>query len=147
MAKPVLSNYPHLHSVLRNDTRANAEFNAILSAVGNPSLGAAREQELTDSLESERTLRTEMQLELNKAKAVNEKTVRFIRLLGEVMEPQAQLRPYSQDVSTKATYDIKFNANQVRMALKLYWDVVADSMETALGGNDVVDPADQQEEI
>lgn len=141
MAKPVLSNYPSLLAVLRNNPQANAEFNAVLSTMS--SSGPDRAKELTDSLESERTLRAELQIELNKAKATNQKVTRFIRLLGEVMEPQVQLQPYVQDVSMKTSYDIQFNAHQVRMALHLYWDVMADNMEATLSAGAVVDPADQ----
>ncbi len=146
MSKPVLSSYPYLYSILRNDPRANTDFNAILSALNSPSAAAAREQELIDSLEAERTLRTEIQTAANKNSEVTKKTVRFIKLLGEVMEPQVKLQPYAQDVSTKATYDIKFSASQVRMALRLYWDVLSSRMEEILGGDEVRDPADEVEE-
>lgn len=146
MAKFELSSYPHLHQVLKNDSRANADFNAILSIARHSGINHPREKELTDSLEAERTLRAELQAAADKNSEVTKKTVRFIKLLGEVMEPQVKLKPYEQDVSTKATYDIKFNANQVRMALRLYWDVLSVRMEEILANDEVADPADGAEE-
>lgn len=144
MSKPLLSNYPRLHGILKNDPQANADFNAIISALKSP-LSADREKELTDSIEAERTLRAEIQVAAEKNGTVTKRTVRFIKLLGEVIEPQVQLQPYAQDVSTKTTYTITFNATQIRMALKLYWDVLSSKMEDVLATGVVVDPADEEE--
>ncbi len=146
MSLPPLSNFPRLYNLLRSDPQANKEFNDYVSRIKSPVDAERRTKELTDSLESERILRNETQDTLRQVRAITQKSVRFIRLLGEVIEPQVNLTPYSQDVSMRTTYEIKFNATQIRMALKLYWDVLAENMENILMGDQVVDPVGESEE-
>lgn len=144
--KPKLSNYPRLHSAMRADPLLNREFNDYVSQIQSPTAAEAREKELTDSLEAERVLRSEIQSKSTKLEEVTRKSLRFIKLLGEVIEPQVQLRPYEQDVSMKTHYDIRFNASQIRMALRLYWDAMSDFMERTLEGKGPVDPVEDPEE-
>lgn len=146
MANPLLSSYPHLYNLLRNDPKANAEFNAVVISIRSPAGAADREKELRDSLDAERTLRAEMQSKAEKSSHVTIRTIRFIKLLGEVIEPQVDLKPYEQDVSTKRTYEIRFGAGQIRMALKLYWDVISDHLEAALTSSTAKDPVGDNED-
>lgn len=126
--RPVLTNYPHLHNVLRNDPIANRDFNACLTEVGSPVGTAESSEALQTALDNQAKLIKEvgdLQSELSKMK-------RFINLLGGVIEPQVHLRPYEQDASIQTSYEIKFNHNQIRTALRLYWEAVAQRMETKL---------------
>ena len=146
MALPALASFPYLYSLLRNDPRANKEFNDYVSQARSPVASSRQLQDLTENLEAERKLRAEQQLLAEKVGSTTKKTVRFIKLLGEVIESQVSLRPYTQDVSLKATYSIVFNAGQIRMALKLFWDVMAQNMEDALTNASAVDPVPDPED-
>ncbi len=140
----ILTNFPYLHNLLRNDVRANTDFNAIISQMST-SLSAVEREQLQSSVDAERTLVRELREQLQKAAQLNIKAVRFIRLLGEIMESQTELKPYVQDVSEKRVYLIKFSADQIRFALRWYWDVLSAKMEEALRSQ-AVDPADESEE-
>jgi hypothetical protein len=74
-----------------------------------------------------------------------EKTVRFIRLLGEILEAQTNFRPYVEDMAEKRKYTIEFSPAQIRMALRLYWDVVGQAMESTIARTVVLDPAAERE--
>lgn len=144
--QPLLSPYPYLLNLMRNDPRANTEFNAVISTIKKPGVWEAKEQELHASIKALETHVTELQQRALKAEGGNTKAIRFIKILGERMETQLKLSPYEQDVSEKKHYDIQFSADQVRMALRWYWDVIAAGMEAALarGGPD---PADEPDEF
>lgn len=129
---------------MRNDPRANTEFNAIVSALKNPGAREAKEKELQDACKSLETHANEQQQRALKAEGANAKAIRFIKILGELIETQLKLSPYAQDVSEKRHYDIRFSADQIRMAVRWYWDVVSDSMEAALAKG-APDPADDPE--
>lgn len=144
MPKPVLSNYPHLHSILRNDARANTDFNAIISALTTPGASIDREKEYEAGLEAERIRANESEERAKKSEASNAKGVRFIKLLGELIESQHQLSPYVQDVSEKKHYEIRFSAAQIRMALRWYWDVLSGHMEDVLARGSKEDPLDKE---
>jgi len=144
MAKPQLTNYPTLHQLLRSNHQANTDFNAYVSAINNPGAQEAREQELQDSIKALETRAQELQQRAQKAEAALQKGVRFVKILGELMETQLQLTPYTQDVREAKHYDIRFSADQVRLATRWYWDVLANSMEATLTRGE--DPADDPEE-
>ena len=130
MARPALSSYPHLYNLLRNDPTANRDFNAILSAALSPQPSASEDQ-LAELEVSRRNLQ-EAITKLQKQEKTQAKILRFISLLGEVIEPQAKLKPYSQDLLTKSHYDIRFSPDQIRMALHLFWDAVGERMENTI---------------
>ena len=146
MAKPHLTNFPALHQLLRSSHQANTEFNAYVSALTSPGASEQREKEYEAGLEAERIRAAEFEARAKKAEAVVAKSVRFIRLLGEVIESQLNLNPYVQDVSEKTHYDIRFGPGQIRMAVRWYWDVLSDKMEEVLTRDPVADPADNREE-
>lgn len=130
MPKPELSNYPHLHNLLKRDPKANKEFqDALKDARGLASPPSDGEDA---ALETARRQVSELVRELQDKGKSQAKIIRFIRLLGEVMEPQLKLRRYSEDVLEHNTYNITFSANQIRLALRLYWNVVGDEMERSL---------------
>jgi hypothetical protein len=62
------------------------------------------------------------------------KARRLITLLGETIEPQLNLRPYTQDIEERSSYEIKFNAAQIRLALSMYWDLLSREAEDKLIG-------------
>lgn len=143
--QPLLSAYPYLHNLMRSDPRANTEFNAIISSLKNPGAREAKEQELQESIKALETHNAELKTVMTRVATAKLKAVRFIKILGPLMETQLRLSPYEQDVSQQKHYDIRFTADQVRMALRWYWDVVAESMEAALAKG-APDPADEAEE-
>lgn len=140
----LLSRHPYLHNLLRNDPRANTEYNSIVSELRNPGAQEAKEHELRVSIKALEVRNQELEERAQKAEHVAAKGVRFIKLLGELMETQLQLTPYTQDVRESKHYDIRFSADQVRLATRWYWDVAAESMEVTLSRG-VQDPADDPE--
>lgn len=138
--RPVLSNYPHLHNLLRNDPVANREFNACLTEVNAPTRAEAPSSALETALDAQ----TKLILEVTELKTQAVKMRRFIDILGAVIEPQVHLRPYIQDAAVQGTYDIKFSSNQLRMALRLYWDSVAQRMEDKVELNSPKEVADEE---
>lgn len=144
--QPLLSAYPYFHNLMRNDPRANTEFNAVISSLKKPGAWEAKEQELRDSIKALEIRANELQQRAEKADGANVKAIRFIKILGELMETQLKLSPYAQDVSEKKHYDIRFSADQIRMATRWYWDVLSASMEATLArGAPAEDPADAEE--
>jgi chemotaxis protein histidine kinase CheA len=143
--KPILTDYPRLYFVLRQDPAANADFQKCIGKLTGTD-AAKSVKDLKSSVEAEQTLRTEAQAEAAKLKVELQKTVRFIRLIGELMESQTELSPYAQDVSEKKSYDIRFDANQIRRALQYYWATVAGDMEAVLTRPEANDPLDKEEE-
>lgn len=141
--RPLLSQYPHLRSVLRNDPVANAQFNAAISGLGTPRrAGGSSEEQLEKSLAQAREKVTELTLLLAKSKAAYEKSARCLRVLGEVIESQLDLRPYTQDELEDRKYNIVFGPDKIRLALRLYWDALAYAMEDSLANTMVIsDPA------
>ena len=134
--KPALSSYPRLHALLRTDPTALAQFNACLNeqqqsliSGSDPSSATAAslarsEQNLAQTLEKYQSLlRT------------TSKTRRLITLLGAAIEPQVSLRPYTQDLEERSTYEVKFDAGQLRLALSMYWDLLTREAEDKLMGS------------
>lgn len=145
MAKPQLSSFPALHQLLRSNHQANTEFNAYVGAITTPGAGQDREKEYEAGLEAERKRATECEERAKKAEALSGKATRFIKILGELIESQHQLKPYVQDVSEKNHYDIRFSPAQIRMAMRWYWDVLSSKMEEVLSRGSE-DTADSEEE-
>lgn len=142
--RPVLSNYPHLHNVLRNDPTANREFQSCISSMSQPD--DAEEQTQVNELNLTRASLHEALARVEATNKKQEKVTRFIMLLGGLLEKQAHLNPYAQDLLTKTQYEITFSPDQIRMALKLYWDVVGEKMEQTIARTVAVDdPADERE--
>ena len=146
MAKPQIGNYPALLQALRASNQVNTEFNAYISSLTLPGATAEREKEYENNLEAERTRASEADARAKKAEDLLTKSVRFIKVLGEVIESQLQLSPYAQDVSEKKRYEISFSAGQVRMAIRWYWDVLSTKMEDVLAKNAAADPIAEDEE-
>lgn len=142
----MLENFPRLHSILRNDPAANAQFNACLNELQNsltanadPSTVTAAslakaEQNLAETLKKYTDL-------LRKTSRVR----KLITLLGTAIEPQVLLRPYTQDIEERSSYEIKFDAGQLRLALSMYWDLLASEAEDRLAGR-MVDEEQEEEE-
>lgn len=133
--RPALEAYPHLHSVLRKDPAANAQFQACLSAATGPEgiLGAD-----TDKLRSE-LMRAQNDLSNLVAKyqmllKTADKAKRVIKLLGGIMEPQLQFKSYMQDLVEKREYVVKFSPQNVRLFLQMYWDLVSQETEDIIVG-------------
>ena len=145
MAKPQLSNYPALLQVLRNNNQANTEFNAYVSSLRSPGADDARAKEYEQGLEAERIRASEAEARARKAEELNSKAVRFIKLLGEAVESQLKLRPFSQDVLEKSRYEISLTPSQTRIALRWYWDVISSKMEEAIakGAQDPIPNEDE----
>ena len=141
--RPLLSQYPHLRALLRNDPVANAQFNAAISGLATPRrVGGSSEEQLEKSLAQAREKVTELTILLNKSKVAYEKSARCLRVLGEVIEAQLDLRPYSQDALEDRKYKIEFGPDQIRLALRLYWDALAYAMEDSLANTMLIsDPA------
>lgn len=128
--RPALEAYPHLHSVLKNDPTANAQFQACLSAaIGQGGSPGIDEIKLKTDLEK-------MQSELSKLVAKHQKLLqtadkakRVIKLLGGIVEPQLQLKPYVQDISEEREYIIKFSPRNIRLFLQMHWDLISQETE------------------
>jgi hypothetical protein len=144
--RPILSKYPHLRSLLQNDAKANAEFNSALNEVTSQDSFSA---ELNQALESLQKSESNLQSQINKAAAYEKtaaKSIRFIRLLGELLEAQTNFSPYVEDLAEQRKYQIEFSPAQIRMALRWYWDVIGSSMESAIGRTLILDPALERED-
>jgi hypothetical protein len=128
--RPVLSEYPHLRNILRNDPIANQQFNAAISSV-NGSLPSSGE-DVNEKLEKLQRLYLEQSKNYEAVSNQHRKDLRFIRLLGETMEKQTQLRPYSQDLQEQHSYPVTFTPEQVRRLLSIYWNLVAEETEIEL---------------
>jgi hypothetical protein len=139
----MLSQYPHLHHVLRNDPVANAQFNAAMSGLApQRTSGESPEARLEKSLNHARERANVLSVEVGQLKQTNEKLVKFVRVLGETIEAQLDLQPWTLDDMEERKYNIAFKPDRVRMALRLYWDAVAKTMEDSITRTLVVhDPA------
>jgi hypothetical protein len=143
--RPILSKYPRLHGLLRRDPQANTEFNAALNEVATDGGTGEIIKDLQEQLaRSEGNLQDQL-TKTGTAVRAQEKTVRFIRLLGEILEAQTNFRPYVEDMAEKRKYTIEFSPAQIRMALRLYWDGVGQAMESTIARTVVLDPAAERE--
>lgn len=143
--RPLLSKYHYLRSILKHDAKANAEFNAaVTDAVGSNIRGVA-EVELQKQLEQSETNLQEYAVKYNSMVKLTEATVQFIRLLGETIETQTQLTPYTEDIAKIKDYTVHFTAAQIRLALHLHWDVIGKAMESQLARSLLHDPAAERE--
>ncbi len=133
VARPALTSYTRLHAVLKNDHAANAQFNAYLNELSNR-LNMHGEDATAADLEKSQLNLAETLKKYNELLTVSSKTRRLITLLGETIEPQVNLRPYTQDLEEKNTYTITFNARQLRLALSMYWDLLTREAEDKLLG-------------
>lgn len=129
--RPLLSDYPHLHQILKNDPVANQQFNAALSGLV-PAHTATRETQLQTELETARKKVISLEAQIKKDEATKYKQASFIKLLGDAVESQVQLDPYAKDINTGRKYNIEFTPDQVRVAMRLHWDLIAGSMETEI---------------
>ena len=127
--QPLLFNYPHLKRLLQGNHQANSEFNVFAASV------KGRKQDLEEVERLEAALadaRLRLQNAANDLRHAEDACRRFeacVISCGEVMESQVSLAPYSQDVAAKRKYNISFTSTQVRTALRLYWEVLALSVE------------------
>lgn len=120
-----LEGYPQLRDALRGNTKANTQFNAFVSSLRQPASTSTIVARLDDELASTRMQVQSMARSLEEAEAVRRKLEEFVISLGEVLETQVSLAPYSQDVARKRKYTIVFTPSQVRTAMRLYWEVVS----------------------
>lgn len=133
--RPVLEKYPHLHSFLKRDPVANAQFNQAINEVNQSLLNGLEpggrsaaaldlsNKNLADLSSKYQTLVTDTL-----------KVRKLLRLLGEVIEPQCRLKPYTQDIEERAIYTIEFDAEQIRLALSLHWDLIGLETENRIAG-------------
>jgi hypothetical protein len=139
----MLSKYPRLHQLLKNDSQANTEFNAAIAEVTR--FSSAPEESLVAQLETSETNLQKCLDKCTKMEKLTEATVRFIRLLGETIEVQTQLSPYTEDLAKNKDYTVHFTAEHIRLALHLHWDIIGSAMENELLRTVVVDPAAERE--
>ncbi len=145
LRRPLLSNFPHLHNILRNDARANAEFNAAITSVSGSNVTVTAEQNLKAQLSQSELNLQEYIDKYNSMVKLTEATVQFIRLLGETIEVQTELTPYTEDIVKIRDYTVHFTAAQIRLALHLHWDVIGRAMESQLARSLLSDPAAERE--
>lgn len=142
--RPTLSQYPHLHSILRNDPVANQQFNAAVSGLSLPR-GSTNANQMESALNSARQKVQEQAEEIAKFEAIRKRLTGFISLLGEVIESQVKLDAYSSDIDTRRKYSIVFTPDQIRLALRMHWDILAHSMENSIVRIvGIADPADER---
>ena len=142
---PILAKYPYLHGLLKNDPKANSEFNAAIADVTGVNVRARTESDLQDKLERSET---NLNIYIDKVRSMTklaESTVQFIRLLGEIIEEQTQLTPYTEDLLKSKDYTVHFTAVQIRLALHLHWDVIGQAMENDIARTLLADPAAERE--
>jgi len=143
--RPILAKYPYLHGLLKNDPKANSEFNAAIADVTGVNVRARTESDLQDKLERSET---NLNIYIDKVRSMTklaESTVQFIRLLGEIIEEQTEITPFTEDLAKMKSYKVKFTSTQIRLALRLHWDVIGASMESEIGRSLVMDPAAERE--
>ena len=141
--RPLLAQYPHLRQILKNDPIANQQFQQALAGSTNSGLSTSRttEREL-----ARLTLRIETLLKDHAAeKATLKEQGGIIKLLGEAMEPQVHLRPYTQDIAEDGHYEVKFTAHQVREILRIHWHLIAMEAEAIIRGNTTQEEPDENE--
>lgn len=129
--RPVLSKYPHLHNILRNDPVANQQFNAAISGLGL-SPADNEEPKLQKQLDESRKQTIAQEAKVQEASKLLQRQRSFIKLLGETIEAQTNLEPYSTDIDKGRKYNIVFSPDQIRVALRLYWDVTSQDMESSI---------------
>lgn len=129
--RPVLSKYPHLHNILRNDPVANQQFNAAISGL-NLSPADTDEPKLQKQLDEARKQTIAQEAKVKEASRLLQRQRSFIKILGETIEAQTDLEPYSADIDRGRKYNIEFTPDQIRVALKLYWDVTSQDMEASI---------------
>lgn len=134
-----LSSYPHLHNILKNDPQANAQFNKAISDLMLPVQSQSTVAFERDAL-SERLLETLTKLQ--KVTEAYSAVRKQVTLLGNVLEPQVHLSAYTQDLADDAQYKVTFSAEQVRAALSMHWDIVAQSVEDRIAGRTEEEPVD-----
>lgn len=143
MARPALTSYTRLHSLLKNDAAANAQFNAYITELSNR-LNMHGEDATASELEKSQQNLAETLKKYTEILQFSNKARRLLTLLGETIEPQVNLRPYTQDLEEKTAYTITFNARQLRLALSMYWDLLTREAEDKLLGSmdneDIIDP-------
>lgn len=139
--RPLLFKYPYLYGLLKNDPKANAEFNAAITDMVGANAQGVVEKELQEKLETSEANLQEFIRKYEVMMKLTESTVRFIRLLGEIIELQTELTPYTEDLAKLKQYTIKFTSAQIRLALHLHWDVIGAAMESEIGRSLVMDPA------
>ena len=132
--RPVLDKYPRLHALLRNDPTANAQFNQCLSEVQQVGIAGANESKLAEQLNKSETNLADLLVKYETVLKSTSRARRLITLLGSTIEPQVNLRPYTQDIEERSSYDIKFDAGQIRLVLSMYWDLLTREAEDMLQG-------------
>ncbi len=139
--RPALSDYPCLHGVLKSNPMANRQFNELLSRSKSHVGDNTQVESLyadVDSRDKQIQKLLAREIELSK---IAMRLSKFVRVLGEVIEEQTDLTPYSSDVDNGKKYVIELTPSQVRTALILHWDTMAAKIESMLVPS-VSDPAD-----
>jgi hypothetical protein len=131
--RPALAQYPHLRQILKNDPVANQQFNQAIAGISGSFVDNSNSSALNAARLQERM--TKLAEELADLRAMFRVQQMVITLLGEVIEPQTHLRPYTQDLAEAGTYEIKFTATQIREALRLHWELMAQQAEATIRGD------------
>lgn len=144
MSRPLLSQYPHLRQILKDDPIANQQFNQVLSGIRS---GVITDVKTTEQDLRQTTERLNLLLktrEEERTRLEDQRTV--ITLLGETIEPQVHLRPYTQDIAKDSHYDVTFSAHEIREILRLHWRLIAEEAEATIRGSATTNPDDNSDD-
>jgi hypothetical protein len=127
VSRPLFTDLPHLHQLLKHNPEANKEFNQFLAKRGTETERLDKLQTALNELRVQNTFLTDQ----NEWQAsLLEKQKAFIKTLGKQLEDGLQLHPLdfdNTDLGPEVT--IRLDQLSVRKLLLLYWDVVADELE------------------
>lgn len=131
--KPLLSSYPHLHNILRNDPRANEQFNALISKLKLSVAHAdPKDKQLANAEEVLKTL-TE---QLREAQVSLISVYRFVRAFGDVVESQFNLEPFTSEIRDDKKYFIELSPEHIRKLMSLYWEFLGKELERQIVNRD-----------
>ena len=133
MTRPVLSKYPHLRHILKNDAVANTQFNQAIAEVSNgyaPAVASASKSSASNERRANEYFEKYEELRKTLRKQQD-----IITRLGEAIEPQTHLRPYTQDLADKSSYEITIGAQDIRNILALHWELLAERSEALIRGD------------
>lgn len=141
--RPRLEHHPHLHALLKKDPTANQQFNQYITALAN---GTGAGEEPVSNITKVQTQLAEYIEKYQTQLKITSKTRRLLKLLGDAVEPQLNFKPYTQDISERASYEFKLDAGQIRLLMTMYWNLVAQEAEDKLAGRMDENPLTEEEQ-